>query len=78
MLELIEILGRVNNGKSDRETHKLIKETVDAIVNKERQTWPSKELRAHYNSLDKLQQKLALEVLNDMLDGLNEAYGDLI
>jgi dsRNA-specific ribonuclease len=73
----IALLGQLNEEKSDKFTHKLVKQTIKAMENKKRGEWPNKELRAYVNQLDKLQYKYLLDTLKDMAQALDEAYGDL-
>lgn len=75
VLGAIELLGYINNGKTDKETHVDINQIIKAIKTKDRQAWPSKDLRKLYNSMDKFQQKLFYDVMKDMKEGLDEAYG---
>jgi hypothetical protein len=77
IIKSIELLGEANKGKSDLETQKLIKQIISAIENKKRQEWPTKDLRANYNLMDKLQKKLFLATLKDMDETITEAYGNV-
>jgi hypothetical protein len=77
ILKSIELLGEANQGKSDLETQKLIKQIISAIENKKRQEWPTKDLRANYNLMDKLQKKLFLATMKDMDAAITEAYGNV-
>jgi len=77
VLGAIEILGAINVGKSDQETHKIVNEIVKAIRTQDRQEWPSKELRVHVNQLDKVQKELFTETMEDMLEALDEHYGKI-
>lgn len=73
----ITLLGEINEGKSDKFTHKLVKQIIKTMEQKKRGEWPNKELRTYVNQLDKLQYKYLLDTLKDMEGALNEAYGDL-
>jgi hypothetical protein len=70
----IELLGKLNEGKTDKETHKDIKQILKAMSEKNRQAWPSKELRKVVNELDQQSKKLFFQTLVDMDDALNEHY----
>lgn len=77
ILGAIALLGEINNGKSDYETHKLVKQVIAAMEEKKRKDWPDKRLRELVNSLDKIQRNYFLETLKDMDEGLSEHYGPL-
>lgn len=77
VLGAIELLGYINNNKSDKETHVIINKIIKAIESKDRQAWPSKDLRKMVNEMDKVQQKLFYETMKDMKEALDEAYGKL-
>jgi len=77
VLGAIALLGEINNGKSDRETHKLVKRIIVAMDEKKRKEWPDKRLRELVNKMDKLQRSYFLETLKDMDYALDEYYSTL-
>jgi isopropylmalate/homocitrate/citramalate synthase len=77
ILSAIALLGEINDGKSDRETHKLVKKIIKAMEEKKRQEWPDKRLREMVNKMDNIQRNYLLETLKDMDQALTEHYGPL-
>lgn len=74
ILAAIELMGKINDGKGDKETHKLVKQIISSMENKNRTEWPSKELRTIVNKMDHLQYSLFLLTLKDMDEGLTEYF----
>lgn len=77
LLGAITILGETNEGFTDQETHAYLKKVLEAMETKNRQLWPDKNLRGYVNALDKTQYELFLNVVKDMVEGLDEHYGVL-
>jgi hypothetical protein len=75
ILSAIALLGEINDGKSDRETHKLVKQIIVAMEEKKRKVWPDKRLREMVNKMDNIQRNYLLMTLKDMDVALTEAYG---
>jgi hypothetical protein len=71
----IVLMGQINDGKSDKETHKMIRQIISAMENRKRSEWPNKELRKMVNEFDSLTRSLFLDTLLDMDETLVEAYG---
>lgn len=78
IMDAIKLMGETNEGKSDKETHVMVRKIIKAMTEKKRQEWPTKELRQCVNGMDTLQRKLFLETLLDMNKALDEVYGDLV
>ena len=75
LLGAITLLGKTNEGFTDQETHAYLKKVAEAMETKNRSLWPDKELRTHVNALDKTQYDLFLNVVRDMIEGLDDHYG---
>lgn len=71
----IVLMGEINNGKSDRDTQKMVKQIINAMTEKKRQQWPDKRLRKLANEMDDLSKGYFLNVLQDMSDALDEHFG---
>lgn len=74
ILGAIALLGEINDGKSDIETHVLINKIIKAMTEKKRQEWPDKRLRKLVNEMDDTQRYYFLMTLQDMSDALTEHY----
>jgi hypothetical protein len=74
LIGAIARMGEINKGKSDLETHKLVRQIIKAMTEKKRKEWPDKKLREIVNTMDSLQRKLFLETLKDMDEVIVEAY----
>lgn len=74
ILAAIALMGEINEGKSDKETHKMIKQIIKAITEKKRQAWPDKRLRKLVNEMDDLSKKYFLATLYDMDEALTNYF----
>lgn len=72
----IEHLGFLNKGKTDKETHKVVKQLITAIREHKRSEYPDKEIRRIVNGMHKTSRKMFLDVLVEMDLALTEHYGD--
>lgn len=77
ILGAIALMGEINEGKSDRETHKMVKQIIKAMSEKKRQEWPDKRLRTLVNKMDKVQRDYFILTLKDMDEALTDEYGPL-
>lgn len=74
ILTLIERMGEANKEKKDIFTLEYLISVRDAIKNKDRKLWPDKVLRTEYNKLDKTQQGYFIDIVGDMIEGLQEHF----
>jgi hypothetical protein len=74
ILAAIALMGEINEGKSDKETHAMIKQIIKAMTEKKRQVWPDKRLRKLVNEMDGLSRKYFLATLHDMDEALTDYY----
>ena len=74
VLGAIEIMGRLNEGKTDKESAIMVKQIIKAIETRNSK-WPSNELCKHVYNMDSTQTKLFLDVLKDMDFAFDEHFG---
>jgi hypothetical protein len=74
IMTAIAMIGQINEGRSDKETYKLVCKIVRAMEKRKRQEWPNKELRRVVNSFDPASRNLFLLTMKDMKEALEEAY----
>lgn len=74
ILAAIALMGEINEGKNDKETHKMVKQIIKAMTEKKRQSWPDKRLRKLVNEMDDLSKKYFLATLYDMDEALTNYF----